>query len=191
MAMQVINGPRVKVLGPPLKRLIAACGRFRARIPQEQLVRLVSRLDVSIPDVADFCLFDDHHYVRNTVHRAAHFEVLCLCWQSGQRSPIHDHDQSNCVVRVLQGVMTNIDFRLLPSGYILPAGASQHGIGVTDARSEADIHQVANLQPPGSDLVTLHVYSPPLTRMHVFSPDRPYSSRPYFPTEHGLCGDGI
>jgi hypothetical protein len=50
---------------------------------------------------------------------------------------------------------------------------------------------VANLQPAGHNLITLHIYSPPLTRMHVFSADKPYAPRHYYPAEYGFYGDGI
>ena len=34
---------------------------------------------------------------------------------------------------------------------------------------DGDLHQVSNLQAGDADLVTLHVYSPPLVGMHTFS----------------------
>ena len=34
---------------------------------------------------------------------------------------------------------------------------------------DADVHQISNLQPEGTDLVTLHIYSPPLFRMNMYS----------------------
>ena len=35
------------------------------------------------------------------------------------------------------------------------------------------MHQISNLQAGGADLVTLHIYSPPLLRMEMFSLDNP------------------
>jgi cysteine dioxygenase len=190
-ASVLANGQRGQGLGVPLRRLIEGLGRFRGRIPQKELVRQVRALDVSARDVADFSVFHDLHYARNLIHRAAHVEVLCLCWHSGQRSPIHDHDHSNCVVRVLEGVMTNTDYELLPSGYLRPTASHDYDVGGMEARAEADIHQVANLQPAGCDLVTLHVYSPPLARMNVFAVDRPNVSGHSYPVDYWFQGDGI
>ena len=45
--------------------------------------------------------------------------------------------------------------------------------GETTASAEADTHQVSNLQAGNADLVTLHIYSPALTKMEVFSLDNP------------------
>jgi cysteine dioxygenase len=36
------------------------------------------------------------------------------------------------------------------------------------AAEDSDIHQVANMQAPGLDLVTLHIYSPPITKMKTY-----------------------
>jgi hypothetical protein len=37
------------------------------------------------------------------------------------------------------------------------------------ATQDADIHQVSNLPPAPSDLVTLHLYAPPLKAMNRYS----------------------
>jgi cysteine dioxygenase len=186
-----VDGPRGKSLNQPLRRLIDCFKGFRDRIPQQELIRLVSAANVTIDSVVDLCHFHDHHYVRNLIHRLPHVEVLCMCWRSGQRSPIHDHNESNCVVQVLEGSMTNTDFKLLPSGYVCPAVSHEYGVGTIEARSEDDIHQVANLQRVGCNLVTLHVYSPPLARVNVFSLDIPNPPRCFYLMEHTFQGDGI
>ena len=63
------------------------------------------------------------------------------------------------------------DFRTRP---LWPTGADSfaHRGGGLHLRSyDSDIHQLANLEPPGRDLITLHVYSPPLARMRLYSLD--------------------
>ena len=35
--------------------------------------------------------------------------------------------------------------------------------------ADDDIHQVSNLQADNADLITLHIYTPPLLRMGVYS----------------------
>ena len=189
-ASVLASGPR-GTLSVPLRRLIEGVSHFRERIGQDDLVRLVNGIDLSARDMADFRIFHHHHYVRNLIHRSPQVEILCMCWQSGQRSPIHDHNQSNCVVRVLEGVMTNTDYQLMPSGFIRPTASHDYGAGASEARSEAEIHQVANLQPEGCNLITLHVYSPPLVRLNVFSAEQRNGGRHFYPVEYWFQGDGI
>jgi cysteine dioxygenase len=45
----------------------------------------------------------------------------------------------------------------------------QLSAGDSCASQDADVHQISNLQPEGTDLVTLHIYSPPLFRMNMYS----------------------
>ena len=45
----------------------------------------------------------------------------------------------------------------------------QHLPGAVIGSQDSDLHQVSNLQPAGADLVTLHIYSPPLLWMGTYS----------------------
>ncbi|MCH8252758.1 MAG: hypothetical protein IID36_09940, partial [Planctomycetes bacterium] len=64
-------------------------------------------------------------------------------------------------------------------------------VGTINATQDSDIHQVSNCQAAGEDLITLHVYSPPLLRMDTYSlTDRTIGEfRPTF-LEHSF-GSGI
>jgi hypothetical protein len=42
----------------------------------------------------------------------------------------------------------------------------------------SDIHQVANLEPPGTDLISLHVYTPPLSGFRTYRIDQAASAVP-------------
>ena len=92
-----------------------------------------------------------------------------LCWKNGQRSPIHDHTGSACVVRVLRGTLTETLFELVPSGHIKATFSRDFIEGSLMGSEDTDIHQVSNLQAANADLVTLHIYTPPLNRMNTFS----------------------
>jgi cysteine dioxygenase len=52
---------------------------------------------------------------------------------------------------------------------IYATGSRQLAAGDYCASQDADIHQMSNLQPAGTDLITLHLYSPPLFRMNMYS----------------------
>ena len=72
-------------------------------------------------------------------------------------------------MRVLRGVATETRFTLSPNGMILATNSRELAEGSVCASQDADIHQMSNLQAGGADLVTLHVYSPPLLRMGTYS----------------------
>jgi len=171
--------------------LIEYLDGLRGRAPIEGLRERLAALDISINDLAEYVRFSEQKYLRNLVHGGAWYHVLALCWRSGQRSPIHYHAGSTCGLRVLQGVATETIFEPTPSGLIKAVSSSDRRAGSVAASQDADIHQVSNLEGPGHDLVTLHVYSPPLLRMDTYSlVDRSVGEFRPMVLEHAL-GSGI
>jgi cysteine dioxygenase len=129
--------------------------------------------DLSIDDVSEYLVFRPERYVRNLLHAGPAYQALVLCWRNGQRSPIHNHRGSNCGVKVLHGVATETTFAKAPNGMVYAVRSRDLRVGHVCASADEDVHQVSNLQADGADLVTLHVYSPPLLRMEMFSLDTP------------------
>jgi len=147
----------------------AAMNEHQARVPLDELTELMTDLQVTMDDVQDVARFGDETYQRNLWHEGTAYQALVLCWRPGQRSPIHDHRGSSCGVRVLKGVLTETTFDRTPEGLIYATGSGELRTGDICGSEDRDIHQVSNLRPPGEDLVTLHVYSPPLLTMGVYS----------------------
>jgi cysteine dioxygenase len=103
------------------------------------------------------------------MHAGPAYHALVLCWRSGQRSPIHDHRSSACAVRVLEGDATEIIFHMTEEGHVFPSKTRKLSEGFICATEDLDIHQLSNLQPHNRDLITLHIYSPPLLVMGQYS----------------------
>lgn len=153
---------------PKLGALIEYLDGLRGRADLSVLEQLLHRLDVTIDDVRGACVFGLKGYRRNTISRTDRYELLALCWRSGDCTPIHDHRGVSCAFKVIHGTGTEIRFNVTPSGLICPASSVQMPEGYVCAAEDGDIHQVANMQPAGQDLVTLHIYSPPITQMHTY-----------------------
>jgi cysteine dioxygenase len=129
----------------------------------------LGRFEITCNDVQPFLRFGERSYQRNLVQAGRWYHTWVLCWRNGQRSPIHDHRGSNCVVRVLRGVLTETVFEFAPNGHVKACFSRDFDTGSLLASSDTDLHQVSNLQAGMADLVTLHVYSPPLLTMGTYS----------------------
>jgi cysteine dioxygenase len=103
------------------------------------------------------------------MHQGSCYQALILCWRNGQRSPIHDHKGSSCGVKILQGEATETVFTYAKNGMIIPTVTKEYPVGMSMGSQDADIHQVSNLAADGECLITLHIYSPPLEVMNVYS----------------------
>jgi cysteine dioxygenase len=148
---------------------LSALERFTSRIDLPELERWLAATSVTFDDVKPFLRFHPDRYVRNLMHAGPAYQALVLCWRSGQRSPIHDHQGSSCAVKVLRGIATETQFEKTAAGLVYAVGSRQLATGSSCATQDDDIHQMSNLQPAGEDLVTLHIYSPPLLTMNMFS----------------------
>jgi hypothetical protein len=72
-------------------------------------------------------------------------------------------------VRVLRGEATETVFEMTEEGHVFPVRTRKLAEGFLCATQDLDIHQISNLQAQSVDLVTLHIYSPPLLVMGQYS----------------------
>jgi cysteine dioxygenase len=145
-------------------------GRDEA-IPCAELIASLKELELERSDLEEVLTFDERTYGRASIRRRPHYEALILGWRSGQRSPIHDHLGSSCAVRVIEGRATETRFVKSPCGWLVPERSRTFAAGCVTGCRDSSTHQMANLEPPGHDLITLHVYSPPASHWQFYPLD--------------------
>ena len=154
---------------PKLQPLVNYLNGLTQRASLERLRQLLAESQATIDDVRDSVRFEPGHYQRNLVALGPWYEILVICWRSGQRSPIHNHAQSTCGLKVLSGVCSETLFAHSPCGQVVALSTTEKHAGEVCGSEDDDTHQVSNLQEKGNDLVTIHIYSPPLRAMKRFS----------------------
>ena len=160
-------GPAIQAF-PKLAPLISYLDSLTSRADLKTLQGLLAKAAITRDDILPACHFGVSGYKRNTIAESPWYELLALCWRSGHCTPIHDHSGVSCAFKVIEGTGTEIRFLPTPSGLICPAATTLMAPGYVCAAADADIHQVANMQAPGHDLITLHIYSPPIVKMHTY-----------------------
>lgn len=125
--------------------------------------------------------FDDVNYKRNVMYRDENLEILMLCWKPGQVTPVHDHPDHGCLVRVLEGEMFESMFHLgvnydkgghkekqhyydngYPDGSLRVMKQRRLGPGaVSFLEGDRGVHRLQNSSPDRPAL-SLHMYAPPL-----------------------------
>jgi predicted metal-dependent enzyme (double-stranded beta helix superfamily) len=98
-------------------------------------------------------------YQRLVAH--PHLSVYLICWMTDHDTGFHDHDVSSGAVAVVEGAVR--EERLAVGGP--PRARTVEAGGVFDFAA-ADIHRV--LHGGGGPAVTIHAYSPELTRMGAY-----------------------
>lgn len=111
-------------------------------------------------------------YSRNLIWRCDAFELLLLCWNENQESPIHDHAGEQCWMAVLDGELEEVHYRedersgqgvgpLRPGRVAaFPAG------GVAYIHDDIALHLIR--PKPGTRGATLHLYSSPIDTCRTF-----------------------
>lgn len=128
----------------------------------------LSRVTVTQDDLRPYRSFKPGTYSRHRVVRSPFAELLVLCWKPGQRTPIHDHNGSYGAVRVCEGVMWETSFMLDEERRLYYHSARECAPGETTSADVPDIHQLGNPDVSGRDLVTLHLYAPPLGVLNTY-----------------------
>jgi cysteine dioxygenase len=151
-----------------LEHFFGELDQYTSRVPLRLLDDRLRDLQVDWSQIVEFVRFGAETYRRNLMRSGPAYHALVLCWRNGQRSPIHDHRGSSCGVRVLKGTATETLFDRTIAGHVFATHSRRLETGYCCGSQDADIHQLSNLEPDGGDLITLHIYSPPLRSMGLY-----------------------
>ena len=126
------------------------------------------RVDVEPAELRPHVGFKPGTYARHRVFRNEFVELLVLCWRPGQQTPIHDHNGSYGMVRVSSGVMWETIFRMDERAGLRYQTAREWTRDEITGADVPDIHQLGNPEVSGQDLISLHLYAPPLGSINTY-----------------------
>jgi cysteine dioxygenase len=148
--------------------LVATLHSLRAAPSFAEINDWLFRVAVTPEDLRAYRFFKSGTYARHRVMRNEFAELLILCWKPGQRTPIHDHNGSYGAVRVCEGVMWETIFGLNDKDQLYYQNGREWNAGEATCADVPDIHQIGNPEVSGQDLVTLHLYAPPLGVLNTY-----------------------
>lgn len=161
------------MIPPALNSLFEYLDSCNEPVNLAKLEALLKTVKVTRDDLKDYVQFNETTYRRNRIHLNDWYECLVLCWKPGQKSYIHDHLGSSCCFKVIEGTAKEIicarTGRTADLPLVRPIDTRTLPAGVVCGSLAAHIHEVVNPND-ASDLVTLHIYSPPLN-MQIYAYD--------------------
>ena len=134
----------------------------------KELDNHLSNLEVNLAALKGCIGYADDGYQRNVIKKSEHYELVAICWTPGQDTPIHDHVGSDCAFLIVDGVSTETIYETDNQGLARPINTRHYQPGEVCAAEEPDIHRVSN--DTDSELVNLHVYTPPLHAYKIYAP---------------------
>ena len=135
------------------------------------IYELLSKFEVDVASLEKYLHWSSNFYTRNLVFKDERFEVLVICWESGQASTVHDHWEQKCWMMVPIGKLRGQNFA------VVEKDESRNYCRLTETNSfdladciaakvdlEEPIHQVFNLAEFGRRAASIHIYSKPYDR---------------------------
>ena len=149
----------------------------------------LNQVSVTEEDLRPHRGFKAGTYARHRVFRNQFAELLILCWRPGQRTPIHDHNGSYGAVRVCDGILWETMFDRNEAQTLFYKSAREWKSGEVTGADVPDIHQLGNPEVSGQDLITLHLYAPPLNVLNTYKVGS--SEVGYYRPDEFMDGAGI
>jgi cysteine dioxygenase len=126
-----------------------------------------------------FLTWDKQHYTRNLIHKTDLYELIAICWEPGQFSSIHNHQDQNCWMAAPVGRLVVQNYRVLfqniEQGRCALETADRLEMAIDRPAAvdpENPVHCVYNPIEFNQRAVSLHVYSRPFDKCIVYSQER-------------------
>jgi cysteine dioxygenase len=153
-----------------LAALVEALKALTSHPSLKRLYDLLENAHLSEDELRSYIGFKVGNYARHRVFRNQWVEMLVLCWQPGHRTPIHDHNGSHGAVLVQQGVLWETTFTFDEEKGLRYNSVSEYQPGAVTGAEVPDIHQLGNPDVSEQNLITIHIYAPPLGVLHTYKP---------------------
>ena len=130
--------------------------------------KLVESYDPSLGDWKKYEIWDKDRYTRNLIAQTKYFKLMLLCWPAKIKSPIHDHGNSECWLKVVTGALEENFYELPEKGKPLKKRFSkvQKAGSVCFINDNIGLHSIGNPTNKGS--ISLHCYVPGYDSCHAF-----------------------
>src|SRR5437773_1504621 len=99
----------------PIEEFVAGLRRFAepAFSNVDQILGFVKSTPVAPDTLRPYLAWDRQHYTRNLIDKSPLYELIAICWESGQFSSIHNHKDQNCWMAAPIGRLLVQNYRVL------------------------------------------------------------------------------
>ena len=133
---------------------------------------------VDLGSVEKYLNWSPDFYTRNLIYKDERFEMMAICWESGQVSKIHNHSNQQCWMTVPLGRLKGQNFAVdeidESSGFCRLHETDSFELSdclAAKVELEQPIHQILNLAEYGERAVSIHIYSKPFDRCLAYCRD--------------------
>lgn len=121
--------------------------------------------------ISDFEIINNKNYYKNLIYQNDIIELYIITWKENSCSPIHDHPENGCILKILKGqlfeeVFKNINgnIKYLNKTYLNNKFLNVNNIGFKKGNKYP--HRITNIFNDIS--VSLHIYSKPNYKHNIY-----------------------
>ncbi|XP_035222205.1 cysteine dioxygenase type 1-like [Stegodyphus dumicola] len=170
---RMLSVPRVDTMDDLIRELRSAFETDYVNI--ERVQDLMAAYKSNPRDWIKFAKFDRHRYTRNLVDEGnGKYNLMLLAWAEGQGSSIHDHANSHCFMKVLDGSLHEIRFAWPPeteeSETREMEQIGENYLKTNDVAYINDTIGLHRMENPShtATAASLHLYCPPFQSVLLF-----------------------
>ncbi|WP_420578276.1 cysteine dioxygenase [Ekhidna sp.] len=131
---------------------------------------VINKIKIPREEFERFYSWSDDRYARNVIARNDDFEVLLICWEKGQSSPIHDFNAQEAWIHPIEEVLREERFKINEEDDRLEKVSNVLlGDDEFSYMNQIGIHRYSNANQGRS--VSLNIYREPVTEWHVYDED--------------------
>ena len=128
---------------------------------------IVRSIELPVSAFENYCSWSDESYTRNCIVDDEKFELILLCWEPGQITPIHDHGGEECWVRIIEGDFRETIYKDDAAGDLNKVKSSvAKANDVTYMIDFMGFHSLENLSNKRS--MSLHLYAKPIRSCNMY-----------------------
>ncbi|PJA09260.1 MAG: cysteine dioxygenase [Flavobacteriales bacterium CG_4_10_14_0_2_um_filter_32_8] len=150
-----------------IKQLIT----YLSENPIEQLKSIAQFLAIPKKEVEPYQFWSKKHYTRNCIIRTNNYELILICWEKNQYTPIHSHNNQECWVYHVQGNFEETRFKQDENG--IPQSI-HHSILYEQKHSYINdtmgFHVLKNTA--NGRAMSLHLYAKPIDKCLVYNENK-------------------
>lgn len=149
-----------------INSLLELVSKFKSG--EYEIVKNLKELNITFDEVKDYLFWSDNKYTRNCIAHNDEFELVALCWEPGQYTAIHSHNEQECFVKVVKGTFEELKFEYQPDSESMIQFSKEvlEEQSLSINGSDEPYHSLKNVS--NDRAVTLHLYMSPIKECLVF-----------------------
>lgn len=133
-----------------------------------EIKNIIASMQIPVSEFEKYETWNRDHYTRNCITRTTNFELLLLCWQAGQETPVHCHNDQDCWVFLINGSILERQYKRSKNGIPkITVIETMQESGSYHINDEIGLHSLHNSNEKRA--MSLHIYVNPIEECSYYS----------------------